>query len=57
MCIYVRLFIEKKKAAFRENIQQEGKRKIQKEDWNIWGYILRINKVSATEETTKQILW
>lgn len=35
MCIYVRLFIENKKAAFRENIQQEGKRKIQKEDWNI----------------------
>lgn len=33
MCIYVRLFVErKKKAAFRENMQWGGKRKIQKED-------------------------
>lgn len=56
MCIF-KTFGRNKKAAFRENIQQEVKRKIQKEDQNFPGYILRINNVSVTEDTTKQILW
>lgn len=56
MSIYVKLRFKKKKTAFRENVQQEGKKKIQKDNWNFSGYLLGINKVSITEDITKQIL-